>query len=108
MLARGLEPPRVSPYGPEPHASADSATRAKAVRAYMCGHQATCKVKYSALTLDESEERLVESARALLPGAHLQLVRFADLANGTQKVGVIRNNNIVILRGLLWYLFPRF
>src|SRR6266480_4132375 len=29
LLARGLEPPRVAPYGPEPYASADSATRAK-------------------------------------------------------------------------------
>ena len=29
LLARGLEPPRVSPYGPEPYASASSATRAK-------------------------------------------------------------------------------
>src|SRR6266511_4076574 len=28
VLARGLEPPRVSPYGPEPYASANSATRA--------------------------------------------------------------------------------
>src|SRR5207249_500306 len=31
LLARGLEPPRVSPYGPEPYASANSATRAKPV-----------------------------------------------------------------------------
>ena len=30
MLTRGLEPPRVAPYGPEPYASASSATRAKA------------------------------------------------------------------------------
>ena len=30
LLARGLEPPRVSPYGPEPYASANSATRAQA------------------------------------------------------------------------------
>src|SRR5207248_10342911 len=30
LLARGLEPPRVSPYGPEPYASANSATRAAA------------------------------------------------------------------------------
>ncbi len=74
----------------------------------MCGHQAACKVKYSALTSAESEEGLVESARALLPGANLQLVRFADLANGTQKVGIIRNNDIVVLRGLFWYLLPRF
>ena len=29
MLTRGLEPPRVTPYGPEPYASANSATRAK-------------------------------------------------------------------------------
>ena len=28
VLARGLEPPRVAPYGPEPYASASSATRA--------------------------------------------------------------------------------
>src|SRR5205814_8938414 len=28
VLTRGLEPPRVSPYGPEPYASANSATRA--------------------------------------------------------------------------------
>ena len=74
----------------------------------MCGHQAACKVKYSALTSDESEERLGESARALLPGANLQLVRFADLTNGTQKVGIIRNNDIVILRGFLRHLLPRF
>ncbi|MEY2439410.1 MAG: hypothetical protein QOI34_795 [Verrucomicrobiota bacterium] len=26
LLTRGLEPPRVSPYGPEPYASANSAT----------------------------------------------------------------------------------
>ena len=26
MLTRGLEPPRVAPYGPEPYASASSAT----------------------------------------------------------------------------------
>src|SRR5207302_4250501 len=29
LLTRGLEPPRVAPYGPEPYASANSATRAK-------------------------------------------------------------------------------
>src|SRR5205814_7765550 len=28
LLTRGLEPPRVAPYGPEPYASANSATRA--------------------------------------------------------------------------------
>jgi len=26
VLTRGLEPPRVAPYGPEPYASASSAT----------------------------------------------------------------------------------
>jgi len=26
LLTRGLEPPRVAPYGPEPYASASSAT----------------------------------------------------------------------------------
>src|SRR5438067_6605668 len=31
LLTRGLEPPRVAPYGPEPYASANSATRAKPV-----------------------------------------------------------------------------
>ena len=36
VLARGLEPPRVAPYGPEPYASADSATRAKRQRPQQC------------------------------------------------------------------------
>src|SRR6266481_7393807 len=48
LLTRGLEPPRVSPYGPEPYASANSATRAKAGRT-MRVQRMTCKVKSSRL-----------------------------------------------------------
>src|SRR5207248_6486681 len=45
MLTRGLEPPRVAPYGPEPYASASSATRAKTAGLTMRVWQRACKLK---------------------------------------------------------------
>jgi len=36
------------------------------------------------------------------------LMCFAHLANGTQKVGIIRNNDLVIFGGLFLHLLPGF
>ena len=52
LLARGLEPPRVAPYGPEPYASANSATRANDSGAPNNAHaSASRKVKPKMSTL---------------------------------------------------------
>src|SRR5437879_10733973 len=64
VLARGLEPPRVSPYGPEPYASANSATRAKAGRT-MRVQRMTCKVKSSRLEWENSEWRWLNQPKRL-------------------------------------------
>ena len=90
LLARGLEPPRVSPYGPEPYASANSATRAKPV----------------VLTMHGRRKQTRKSRRAFLPCASLQLVSFAYLAKRAQKVRIIGYNDLVILQGLVFDLFP--
>src|SRR5204862_3020107 len=59
LLARGLEPPRVSPYGPEPYASANSATRAKGSGRYNAHARVSCKVKPTMLILWQEGERSV-------------------------------------------------
>src|SRR6267154_6109715 len=43
MLTRGLEPPRVTPYGPEPYASANSATRARNGKGIVVSRAPVCK-----------------------------------------------------------------
>src|SRR5439155_3114421 len=65
LLARGLEPPRVSPYGPEPYASANSATRAKAGHT-MRVRRMTCKVKSSRLEWENSERRWLNQPERFL------------------------------------------
>src|SRR3989440_2589613 len=65
LLARGLEPPRVSPYGPEPYASANSATRAKAGHT-MRVRRMTCKVKSSRLEWENSEQRWLNQPERFL------------------------------------------
>src|SRR4029453_17381904 len=105
LRARGLEPPRVAPYGPEPYASANSATRAKRQRPYDAHERASRKAKIN-LPQGTPIRCLIRLGRTFLAGTNFQLMRFAYLTQRPQKVGVIRHDSLVILGGFFTRLLP--
>src|SRR6266571_616488 len=100
LLTRGLEPPRVAPYGPEPYASANSATRAY--------RRAVAKMRAEPLIASAKHHRGLEtkSSVALLSRTRFDRCRLAGFAERTQQIGVIGGDDRVVFGPHLRRFFP--